>query len=80
MQVREVKGIIGNLENVYDNLIKLQDCCLKNDDARESIEKLEEKADINTTLLNLVSSTAIYIKKEICRLEDAIDNAEVKMD
>lgn len=80
MQVREVKGIIGDLKNVYDNMIKIQNCCLENDDAQESIKELEEKANINTSLRNLVSNTAIYISKEICRLENVIDNAVVKID
>lgn len=80
MQVREVKGIIGDLKNVYDNMIKIQECCLRNDDAQGSIKELEEKSNINMSLRNLVSSTAIYISNEISRLENVIDNATVKID
>lgn len=80
MQVREVKGIIGDLKNLYDNMIRIQECCLRNDDAQKSIKELEEKANINTSLRNLVSGTAIYISNEISRLENVIDNATVKID
>lgn len=79
MTVKEVKTRIADLENIYNNMIKIQECCLKNEDARNCIKELEENANINTTLRNLVSGTACFISDELHRLEDIIDNAVVKI-
>ena len=80
MKVKEVKKRIGDLENVYNNMIKIQECCLRNEDVKNCIKELEEKANINTTLRNLASVTASYISDEIRRLESIIDDAIVKID
>ncbi len=79
MKVKELKQRISHLRNVYDNAIKIQECCLRNKNAKECIEKLEEEAQINTDLRSFASSTASYISDEIKRLESIIDNADVKI-
>ena len=80
MTVKELKQRISLLRGVYNNALKLQDCCLKNDNAEDCIKKLEKEAQLNTTLRNFASSTASYMADEIKRLEGIIDNAVVKID
>ncbi len=80
MKVMDVVKRIDDLDNIYNNMIKIQECCLKNEDAKECIKELEAKAQLNNTLRNLASSTAIYISDEIRRLNTIIDNAIVKID
>ncbi|MDE6435761.1 MAG: hypothetical protein K2L07_16245 [Lachnospiraceae bacterium] len=80
MKAKEAKKRIEDLENVYDDMIKIQECCLKNEDAKICIKELEEKSNINTNLRNLVSVTASYISDEIRRLEHIIDDSVAKID
>lgn len=79
MKIKELRTRISLLRGVYNNAMKIQSCCLKNEDAEEWIKKLEEEAQLNTTLQNFATSTASYISDEIKRLEDIIDNVEVKI-
>lgn len=79
MTVKEVKKKISDLQLIYDNTIKIQECCLRNEDAKDAVAKLESEANMSTTLRNFVSATACFISDEIHRLEDAIDNASVKI-
>lgn len=79
MKVKEVKKRIEDLEDVYDNMIRIQECCLRNDDAKDSIKFLEDSASLNTTLCDLASAMARYIHDEIHRLQDIIDEAVVKI-
>lgn len=79
MTVKEVKKKISDLQLIYDNTIKIQECCLRNEDAKDAVAKLESEANMSTTLRNFVSATACFISDEINRLEDAIDNASVKI-
>lgn len=80
MKVKELKRRISLLRDVYSNALKIQECCLRNENAKECIKTLEEKTQINTSLRSFASSTASYISDEIKRLEDIIDNADVKID
>nr|WP_302142410.1 hypothetical protein [uncultured Schaedlerella sp.] len=79
MKVKEVKKRIGDLEDVYDNIIRIQECCLRNEDAKVHIEYIENKASLNATLRNLVSVTAGFIGDEIHRLHEIIDNADIEI-
>ena len=79
MTVKEVKKRIGDLGNIYDNMIKIQECCLRNENAKDCIKELEEAAQLNVTIRNLASATAGYIRGEICRLEAIIDNAVISI-
>ncbi|RKI94311.1 hypothetical protein D7V94_01850 [Parablautia intestinalis] len=79
MVIKDVKKRIEELENIYDNMIKIQEYCLRNEDAKEYIQKIEEAAHLNNTLRNLASGTARYIRAEILRLQDIINNAVVKI-
>lgn len=58
----------------------MQECCLKNESAKDCVKELEEKAVLNTTLRNFASATASYIGDEIKRLERVIDSAVIKID
>lgn len=78
--VREARSRVDGLNVIYDNMIKIQECCLRNDNAAESIEKLEEEANLSTTLRNLASTTARYIKDEMQRIEKIIDDTIVQLD
>ncbi len=80
MKVKEAKKRIKELENIYDDMIKIQECCLKNENAKICIKELEEETNINTTLRNLVSVAASYISDEIHRLEHIVDDLVAKMD
>lgn len=79
MTVKEVKKRIEDLNHLYDNAIKIQECCLRNEDAKDCIKKLETEANLNTTLRNFASASASVLSDEIHRLEDAIDNTDVKI-
>lgn len=79
MKVKEVKQRISGLENVYDNMIRIQECCLRKENAQACIKELENMAALDTTLRNLVSTTAKYIIDEKNRLESLIDNAEIRI-
>ena len=79
MKIKELKVRISLLRGVYSNAMKIQKYCLKNSDEEECIKKLEEEAELNTTLHNFASATASYIADEIKRLEDIIENTEVEI-
>lgn len=80
MKVKEAKQRIDRMRNVYDNAIKIQECCLRNEDAKGCVRKLEEIAQLNDTLRNFATLTAAYISDEIKRLENIIDDAVIKID
>lgn len=79
MTVKEVKKRIEELRNIYGNMIKIQECCLRNENAKDCIKELEEAAQLNITIRTLASATAGYIRDEICRLEAIIDNAVISI-
>ncbi len=79
MKVREVKQRREYLRNVYDNALKIQECCLRNKEAKGCIEELEEKAQIDTSLRTFATSVASCMADEIRRLENIIDEADVKV-
>ncbi len=80
MTVKEVKEKIDELNRLHENAIRLQNCCLRNEDVTECIEKLEEESGINTDLRTFATLVARYVGAEIKRLERIIDNATVKID
>ncbi len=80
MKVKDVMKRIEDLDNLYDNMIKIQECCLRNEDAKECIKELESKAQLNNTLRYLASLTAAYISDEVGRLNTIIENTVVKID
>ena len=80
MRVKDVMKRIEDLDNLYNNMIKIQECCLRNEDAKECIKELESKAQLNNTLRNLASLTAAYISDEVGRLNTIIENTVVKID
>ena len=65
---------------LFRSMIKIQECCLRNEDAKECIKELESKAQLNNTLRNLASLTAAYISDEVGRLNTIIENTVVKID
>lgn len=80
MKVKEAKERIGNLKNLYENALKIQDCCLKNKEAKEFVRNLEEKTNINTTLQTFATSIASFAADEMKRINTLIDNADIKID
>lgn len=58
MTVKDAKKRIEDLTGIDDNLIKIQECCLRNENAKEHIEKIEEESGINTSLRSLASGEA----------------------
>ena len=80
MKVKDVMKRIEDLDNLYNNMIKIQECCLRNEDAKECIKELESKAQLNNTLRNLASLTAAYICDVVGRLNTIIENTVVKID
>ena len=39
MKVKDVMKRIEDLDNLYNNMIKIQECCLRNEDAKECIDR-----------------------------------------
>ena len=80
MKVKEAKEKLDSLKIVYDNALKIQDCCLRNSEAKEAISELEELAGINTNLRTFATCVATFIADERKRISDLIDNADVRID
>ena len=79
MKIKEVKKRIGDLEDVYDNMIRIQECCQRDEDAKVHIKYIENKASLNATLRTLASVTARFIGDEMHRLREIFDNADIKI-
>ena len=80
MKVRDAKERLENLKTIYDNALKIQECCLRNEEAKETILNLEEKAGISLPLRTFVSSVAAFAADERKRISNLIDNADIKID
>ena len=80
MKVKEAKEKMDSLKQLYDNAVKIQNCCLHNKSAGVSITDLEEKACINTSLRTFATCVATLAADERKRISDIIDNADVKID
>lgn len=81
MTVKEVKERINELEDLHENALRIQDCCLRNENARECIKKLEKESGIkNTNLRTFATLVSRCVGDEIKRLNRIIDNAIVKID
>lgn len=80
MTVKEVKERINELEDLHENALRIQDCCLRNENARECIKKLEKESGIKKmNLRTFATLVSRYVGDEIKRLERIIDNAIVKI-
>lgn len=79
MKVIEAKDRLNALGELYNNAIKIQNCCLHNKEALESISDLEEKSGINMTMRTFATCVASYVADERKRIEDAINNADVRI-
>ena len=79
MKIKEVKKRIGDLEYVYDNMIRIKECCQRDEDAKVHIKYIENKASLNATLRTLASVTARFIGDEMHRLHEIFDNADIKI-
>ena len=81
MTVKEVKERLNELNDLHDNAIRIQNCCLGNENAWECIKKLEKESGIKETdLRTFATLVAGYASDEIKRLNRIIDNASVKID
>jgi len=79
MKVKEAKDRMNNLKELYDNAVKLQNCCLHNKEAQKAIADLEERSGINTTMRTFATSVASFAADERKRIENAINNADVEI-
>lgn len=80
MKVREAKERMDSLKQLYDNAIKIQNCCMRNGEAEEAVKDLEEKSCIDTSLRAFATCVASFAADERKRISDIIDNADVKID
>lgn len=80
MKVKEARKRMDNMKQLYDNAIKIQNCCLNNKAADGAITDLEEKSGINTSLRTFATCVAAFAANERKRISDIIDNADVKID
>lgn len=80
MKVREARERMDSLKQLYDNAVKIQNCCLHNKSADGAITDLEEKSCINTSLRTFATCVATFVADERKRISDIIDNADVKID
>lgn len=80
MKVREARERMDSLKQLYDNAVKIHNCCLNNKSADGAITDLEEKSCINTSLRTFATCVATFAAGERKRISDIIDNADVKID
>lgn len=80
MKVKEAKERLDSLERIYDNAIKIQECCLRNKEAEPAISKIEEETGINMSLRTFASYVASFIADERKRISKLINNADIKID
>lgn len=80
MKVREARDRMNNLKELYDNAVKIQNCCLHNKEVQKAITELEEKSGINTTMRTFATCVASFVADERKRIENIINNADVKID
>lgn len=80
MKVREVRERMDSLKQLYDNAVKIQNCCLNNKSASATVTDLEEKSGINTPLRKFATCVATLVADERKRISDIIDNVDVKID
>lgn len=80
MKVKEAREKMDSLKQLYDNAVKIQNCCLHNKSAAGVITDLEEKSSINTSLRTFATCVATFAADERNRIPDVIDNADVKID
>lgn len=80
MKVKEAKEEIEKMENLYDNLKKLQDLALSNNtDLVDLVRRVEEESNINMSLSTLTAEGSKYIRKEISRIQYIVENTDVKV-
>lgn len=77
--VKEIKGRIEELNNIYENMLKIQNTILHNENGTEMAKNVEELCELNNMLRNLSTLTARYISDEVKRLESLIDSAIIKI-
>ena len=86
MKISEVKGIIESLERLSSNLENLRllstggkaSLSVK-EDARRWSEKIADMAQLDSSLPNILQEAKNVTDKEIRRLNELIDNAEVNL-
>lgn len=79
MKVKEARERMDSLERLCKNVVKIQDYCMHNSEAKTTVHRLEEETNINTTLRNFATSVACLAADERKRIADIIDNADVKI-
>lgn len=80
MKIKEVRKRLESLRQLYDNAIKIQNCCMNNNAADGAVTDLEEKSGINTSLRNFATCVGKLAADEIKRISDVIDNTDAKID
>ncbi|OUO78397.1 hypothetical protein B5F53_10700 [Blautia sp. An249] len=80
MKVKEAKEKINHLKQLYDNAVKIQNCCLNNKISEGTVDDLEEKSGINTSLRIFATCVGTLAAGEMKRISNIIDNADVNID
>lgn len=80
MKVKEAREKMDSLKRLYDNAVKIQNCCLYNKLLSATVTDLEEKSGIDTPLRKFATCVATFAADERKRISDIIDNADVKID
>lgn len=80
MKVKEARLKMDNLKRLYDNAVKIQNCCIHSKEMSTFISKFEEKTAINTPLRTFATEVAQFAADERKRITDVIDNTDVNID
>lgn len=80
MKVKDAMAKIDELNELYENALKLQDYRMNIDPDKITVSDLEKNSGMDRTLRTFASELAMLISGEKMRLSRLVDNAEVHID